>query len=173
MLPRTTTIDDPVAHRDLLARSRYGVIETSAGQLRGIVLRPWPKLLSWPEVWPVGRRFHGRGPVDRCRLYYNQPRRMPNYLALKYVVTTPGTRFATFRAALEVLDSVAAIKGIDAIVCDAANGRLTDRVMNRLGWEPLHSTRWHRNFIRRFYGTYPPAVAGLATPTTAPLGAEC
>jgi hypothetical protein len=33
--------------------------------------------------------------------------------------------------------------------------RLSDRLMARLGWEPLAPRRWHRNFIRRFYGVYP------------------
>ena len=61
---------------------------------------------------------------------------------------------------LTVLDEVAAIKGIDAIVCDAGNIRLSDRLMARLGWEPHKPQRWHRNYIRRFYGQYP-AVAAL------------
>jgi len=40
-------------------------------------------------------------------------------------------------------------------VCDAANVRLSDRFMARMGWEPHKPQRWHRNFIRRFYGEYP------------------
>jgi hypothetical protein len=80
---------------------------------------------------------------------------MANFLALKYIVTTFGTSFRTFRAALTALDVIAEIKQIDAIVCDAANMRLSDRVMARLGWEPHKPQRWHRNFIRRFYGVYP------------------
>ena len=50
------------------------------------------------------------------------------------------------------------MKQIDAIVCDAGNIRLSDRVMARLGWEPHKPQRWHRNFIRRFYGVYPSRV---------------
>ena len=99
------------------------------------------------------------GAPDRCLLYYNQPRRTPNFLALKYIVSTAGTSYATFRAALAVLDAVAELKRIDAIVCDAANIRLTDRLMARLGWEPHKPQRWHRNFIRRFYGVYPSAAS--------------
>ena len=97
----------------------------------------------------------GAGTADRCLLYYNQPWRMPNYLALKYIVSTAGSSYATFRAALKALDAIAAIKGTDAIVCDAGNIRLSERVMNRLGWEPHKPQRWHRNYIRRFYGRYP------------------
>jgi hypothetical protein len=134
---------------------RYGVIETAGGELRAVHLRPWPKLLAAPEFLPLGSKYHSRGTADRCLLYFNQPRRMPNFLALKYIVTTFGTSFGTFRAALTALDAIAEIKRIDAIVCDAANMRLSDRVMARLGWEPHKPQRWHRNFIRRFYGVYP------------------
>lgn len=155
-MPLTATILDLAAHRDLVVGGHYGVIETRDGGFYRLELRAWPKLLSWREVWPVGPRFHGRGPADRCRLYYNQPRRLPNFLALKYIVSTPGTSYATFRAALDVLDAIAQLKRTDAIVCDAANARLSDRLMQRLGWEAHKPQRWHRNFIRRFYGSYPP-----------------
>jgi hypothetical protein len=80
---------------------------------------------------------------------------MPNFLALRYIVSTAGTSYRTFRAALTALDAIAELKQIDAIVCDAANMRLSDRLMARLGWEPHKPQRWHRNFIRRFYGVYP------------------
>jgi hypothetical protein len=112
-----------------------------------------------PELLPLGPRYHRRGAADRCLLYYNQPRRMPNFLALKYVVSTAGTSYRTFRASLKVLDAIAALKRVDAMVCDAANSRLSDRFMARQGWEPHKPQRWHRNYIRRFYGEYP---AGLA-----------
>jgi hypothetical protein len=139
--------------------ARYGVIETAGGEWRAIHVRPWPKLASLPELLPLGPRYHCRGSADRCLLYYNQPRRMPNFLALRYVVSTAGTSYQTFRAALRVLDQVAAVKGIDAIVCDAGNIRLSDRLMARLGWEPHKPQRWHRNYIRRFYGVYPAAAS--------------
>jgi hypothetical protein len=84
---------------------------------------------------------------------------MPNFLALRYVVSTTGTSYRTFRAALTVLDRVAELKQIDAIVCDAGNVRLSDRLMARLGWEPHKRQRWHRNYIRRFYGVYPASPA--------------
>jgi hypothetical protein len=150
------TITDFDAGRERIRARRYGVIETCSGRLWAIHLRPWPKLVAWPELWPlVGPRYHGRGEADRCLLYYNQPRRMPSFLALKYIVSTRGTSYRTFRAALTVLDTVAELKRTDAIVCDAANPRLSDRLLARLGWQPHKPQRWHRNFIRRFYGTYP------------------
>jgi hypothetical protein len=109
-------------------------------------------LFSLRDLWPTGDEYHARGPADRCWLYYNQPWRMPNFLALKYIVSTRGTSYATFRAALAMLEQIAELKRTDAIVCDAANTRLSDRLLARLGWEPHRPQRWHRNFIRRFYG---------------------
>lgn len=156
------SIYDLEQNRASILRGRYGVIEASAGEFEAIELRPFPKLVSWPEVWPVRLKFHAQGPSDRCRLYYNQPRHSPNFLALKYIVSTQGTSYATFRAALAALDVVAAIKRTDAIVCDAANVRLSDRLMQRWGWQPHKPQRWHRNFIRRFYGEYPDACAHFA-----------
>jgi hypothetical protein len=151
------TICDLESGDEALRLRRHGVIETEEGALRAVHLRPWPKLVSLPELWPQGTRYHARGEADRCLLYFNQPRRTPNFLALKYVVSTAGTRYRTFRAALTALDAVAAIKQTDAIVCDAANMRLSERLMARLGWEPHKPQRWHRNYIRRFYGVYPAA----------------
>jgi hypothetical protein len=163
MLWPVEAICDLDAERERLRARRHGVIETVGGELRAVHLRPWPKLVSLTELWPLGPRYHARGDADRCLLYYNQPRRMANFLALKYVVSTRGTSYRTFRAALKVLDAIAELKRIDAIVCDAANIRLSDRLMARLGWEPHKPQRWHRNFIRRFYGVYPGRVAGLQT----------
>ena len=153
---RCESIEDFESGTDRIRARRYGVIETVSGQLRAVHLRPWPKVIAWPEIWPlVGTRYHAAGQPDRCLLYYNQPRRMPSFLALKYVVSTGGTSYATNRAALKVLDAIAELKRIDAIVCDASNMRLSDRLMARLGWESHKPQRWHRNYIRRFYGVYP------------------
>ena len=149
------TVTDWNAETEVIRRRRYGVIETSAGRLQAIHFRPWPKLLAWPEVLPVEPSYHARGKADRCLLYFNQPLRCSNFLALKYVVSTHGTSYATFCAALTTLDQVAEWKRSDAILCDAFNGRLSDRLLKRHGWEPHKPQRWHRNFIKRFYGEYP------------------
>lgn len=168
----THSITDLDAAREQLRAHRWGIIETLAGRLHRIHLRRWPKLVSLPELYPVGARYHARGRADRCLLYYNQPSRMPNFLALKYIVSTAGTSYRTFRASLVLLDTIAEIKRTDAIVCDAANFRLSDRLMARLGWEPHKPQRWHRNFIRRFYGQYPASLASVAgTSRAAPVTA--
>ncbi len=148
-------VTDIVAEADRIRAARYGVIETQQGRLAAIRLRPWPKLFSVRELWPVGDHFHAPGPADRCRLFYNQPLGCRRFLALKYVETTRGTSYSTFRAALTLLDAIAELKQSDALVCDAANRRLSDRFMRRMGWEPHAPMPWRRNFIRRFYGVYP------------------
>jgi hypothetical protein len=136
--------------------ARYAVIETSGGQLQAVHLRPFPKLISWPEIWPVASGYHAKGATDRCLLYYNQPDSCPNFLALKYVISSQNTSYTTLLAAAATLDAIAAAKQIDAILCDAANSRLSDRLLARQGWEKHKPSRWHRNFIKRFYGEYPP-----------------
>lgn len=140
---------------EALRRGRYGVIETNDGRITAVHLRPWPKLLSWPEIWPTRSRYHARGDADRCLLFYNQPRGHANFLALKYIVSTAGTSYATFRATLTQLDRIAELKRTDALLCDAANVRLSDRLFARFGWEAHAPARWRRNFIKRFYGVYP------------------
>jgi hypothetical protein len=157
------TICDLESEREALRVRRHGVIETVSGELHAVHLRFWPKLVSVPELWPQGSRYHGRGEADRCLLYFNQPWRMPNFLALKYIVSTEGTSYRTFRAALTVLDAIAAIKQTDAVVCDASNMRLSERLMARFGWEPHKPQRWHRNYIRRFYGVYPASAIVTAS----------
>jgi len=143
------------AGRAEIAGQRYGVIETVAGRLVALHFRPWPKLFAWPEFWPVGPDYHASGRADRCLLYYNQPRRHSQFLALRYMVSQRGATYATLCAALEVLDRVAELKRSDALLCDAANSRISERLMNRFGWEPHKPSRWHRNYIKRFYGRYP------------------
>jgi hypothetical protein len=138
----------------MIRAMRYGVIETAGGCLQAVHVRLFPKWLALPELLPVGERYHAGGAADRCLLYFNQPRSCPNFLALKYAVSTRATSYATLRAAVATLDAIAAEKKIDAIVCDAANSRLSDRLLARHGWEKHKPQRWHRNFIKRFYGEY-------------------
>ncbi len=152
-------VTDFASQSDALRRRRYGVIDVRNGRLHRVVLRPLPKLVSWPDLTVLGGWQHRHRTGDRCLLYYNQPRGMSTFLALKYVVSYRDATLATFRGALQVLDAVARIKGSDAIVCDAANLRLSERLGARWGWAPHCPSRWHRNFIKRFYGEYPDVPA--------------
>ena len=162
----TRTLIDPFADCEVLRRARYGVIETHQGRLVSILLRGWPKIATALEASLSGQSCHRSRPGDRCWLYYNQPRAFPNFLALAYVVSQRDCTLATLRRAMEVLDDVARVKGTDAILCDAWNPRISDRLLARSGWEPHKPTRWHRHFIKRFYGVYPAdrTEVGVAAP---------
>ena len=149
------TIYDLQSGQDAIRRRAYGVIEVSEGQLARIVFRPWPKLFSNDDVSWRGQ-FSSRGLVrDACRLYFNQPLAHRNFLALKYIVSHFGTKFATIRRAMLVLDQIAQIKQTDAIVAHVASSQISDRLMRRWGWEPHLEQTPRRQFIKRFYGEYP------------------
>lgn len=154
-MPLWQTITDPLADRPTLQRRRFGVIETRGGRLVAIHLRPFPLLLSRRELWLTGDDHNATGPKDTCRLYYNQPLRASRYLALKYIETTAHTSYVTFRAALTTLDWLAEVKQSDALVCEAANERISVRLLERFGWEPHAERVRGRNYIKRFYGVYP------------------
>lgn len=143
------TITDFQQDSERVRLGRYGVIETHAGELSHLTLRPWPTLFSLRELIPLTDRWKPNGVANRCRLYYNQPRGYEDFLALRYVACTEGTSYATFRAALKTLDLIADIKGSRALLCDASNRRLSERFLRRQGWEP-HAPQWgRRNYIRR------------------------
>ncbi len=149
------TLNDPFADGDSVRRGRYGVIEVIDGRLTAIHLRRFPKIISALEIETLGRRRHEHKPGNRCLVYYNQPRACPNYLALKYVVSQRDCTFSTIHRAAEALDEVARIKQSDALLCDVWNARISDRLLSRWGWEPHKPQRWHRHYIKRFYGVYP------------------
>ena len=158
-------ITDLHASADIVRRRRFGVIEMVQGQFAALQFRPWPKFASLPEIRLAGRWQHARRAGDRCRLYFNQPISSSNFLALTYVVSNRDTTFATFRGALCVLEEIAEIKQSDAILCDLGNPRISQRLLDRWGWQPLTRTRFHRPFIKRFYGDYTSrlAISSLAT----------
>jgi hypothetical protein len=60
-----------------------------------------------------------------------------------------------------VLDEIARLKRSDALLCDVSNWRISERLMARFGWEPHCPSRWHRHYIKRFYGEYPPPAGWL------------
>ncbi len=140
----------------LLRKRRFGVIEVVDGRLMGVMLRPWPKILVGPEVLWWGKWWHERRDGDRLLIYYNQPLRFSNFLALAYVVSASETSMRSIRVGAEALDEIARLKRSDALLCDVSNWRISRRFMQRLGWEPHCPSRWHRHYIKRFYGNYPP-----------------
>jgi hypothetical protein len=150
------TVTDLKAGVESIRQRRYGVIEAREGQFQRVRLRPYPKIASVPEVFWLGGWYHHLVPGDRCWLCYNQPRRFPNYVAVMSIVSARDTSLATIRRVLQTLDEIARIKGSDALLCDAANWRLSTAIMCHWGWEPHCPSYWHRHFIRRFTVDTPP-----------------
>lgn len=156
MRPLLETVTDLGEGAEVLRRRRYGVIEAAGGRFRRVLLRPLPKLVSVPEIRLLGRWVHRHRALDRCLLYYNQPWRFPNFLAVKYVVSARGTTLGTALRVLEVLDEIARLKRTDALLGAVINGRLSARLLARWGWQPHCPSRRQRHYIKRFYGRYPP-----------------
>lgn len=167
-MPWFETATDLTRDAARLARRRYGVIEVVDGCLQRVQLRPWPTVVSAPGILLFGGLRHRHSAGDRVRLYYNQPRRFDSFLVLKYVASSRETSLASIRRALETLDEIARIKRSDALLCDVANWRISTRLMARLGWQPHCPARWHRHYIKRFYGVYPPQpdwISGASAPS--------
>jgi hypothetical protein len=157
-VPLFDVITDLAEGADVLRRRHFGVIEVVEGRLRRIALRPFPKIISAPEILLFGGWHHRHKRGDRMLVFYNQPLRFPNFLALAYVVSSRETTRATANRAAAVLDEIARLKQSDALLCDVGNWRISTRLMARWGWEPHCPTRWHRHYIKRFYGAYPPRL---------------
>lgn len=161
-MPLFETVNDLAEGAETLRQRRYGVIEVADGRFRRIVLRPFPKIVSAPGISLLGGWHHQHLRGDHLRLYYNQPRRFPNFLVLRYIESARDTSMGTLARALAVLDEIARRKGSDALLCDVANWRITTKALGRWGWAPHCPSRFHRHFIKRFYGSYPPPPAWLS-----------
>jgi hypothetical protein len=153
--PLFETVTGLQAGAETIRRRRYGVIETAGSRLVSVRFRPFPKLATLPGVLFFGPRTHEHHTADRCRLYFNQPLRFPNFLALQYICSGQGTRLGTILSALATLDEIARIKQTDALLTDVLNWRISPKGLARYGWEPHKPSRWHRHYIKRFYGLYP------------------
>jgi hypothetical protein len=151
MRPWFESVSDLAMGSDLLRVRRYGVIETRDGELHRVWLRPFPKLVLGIGTQRIGQWRHERMSGDRCLLYYNQPRGHESFLALKYIQSSRDCTFQTARAAVRLLDRIAELKRSDAILCDASNLRISDRLLARWGWEEHAPMPWCRNFIKRLY----------------------
>ncbi len=148
-------VTDFAAGAETIRRWQSGVIDCRNGRFHHLGLRLLPKLATAPDILLLGNRRHRWWRGDRCLLYYHQPWRFRNFLVLQYMVSSCEATLGTLARALAVLDEVARLKQSDAILCDVANWRISDRVMRRCGFEPHCPSRWHRHFIKRFYGNWP------------------
>lgn len=109
--------------------------------------------VSVAQVWWEAR--YGRNDDDVCWLDYHQPRGMPSFLTLDYVRSGSLAGYKSFAGACHVLDEIARIRGAVAIVAHVSNGSISDRLLQRFGWQ-RHLEHWQgRHWIRRFYDGYP------------------
>lgn len=149
MTPFYQTITDLDIDRDAVVRRRYGTIETAGGKFVRLKLRPLPKIVTAPGVMLLGPIRHELWRDDRCLLFYDQPARFPQFLALKYLISGRHASAKTVLRAIKTVERIAEMKGCTALLCDIAAGRLLPHVVERFGFEP-HAPQWfHRNYIKR------------------------
>ncbi|MDZ7617478.1 MAG: hypothetical protein U1E05_10765, partial [Patescibacteria group bacterium] len=151
-MPLFETVTDLAQGVDLLRRRRFGMVAMVDGRFQRIHLRPWPKVATAPGVWLLGGLWHRLASGDRVWLYYNQPWGFSSFLVLRYVVSARSASLQSVARGLALIDEIARIKRSDAILCDVGNHRVSTRLLGRCGWEPHCPTRWHRHYIKRFYG---------------------
>lgn len=164
MHPPFQKITDVQAQAETLRQRAYGIIEMGNDKLVAVHLRPWPKFGSILESWWDDRWRRNWRTGNRCWLYYNQPLFHRNFMSLMYIASTKKTTLATIHGALVVLDEIARIKQTDALMCNVTNPRISDRMLQREGWERHCLDSPGRNFIKRFYGVYPPSPTSPCFP---------
>jgi len=150
------TVTDLESDRDVLKNRAYGVIEVCDQELKAIHLRPYPKLISIAEIkWGNFWKKRSQSSKDRVLLYYNQPIMHRNFLALKYFVSDNKSSLASIAISLSVLDYIASVKRIGAVLTEITNDRIKDRHLQHFGWEEHLQHQRGRHWIKRFYGQYP------------------
>lgn len=132
---------------------RRGRIVVEAGRLLGVERRRLHGA-SIARVW-IDSRFRGGTPRDGCSLLYSGTRGAPGFLAVDYARSGAGTRWESLRCALTVLDHIARLRQCVAIVAHISTWAISDRALQRFGWEPQSTRLAGRHWIRRFYDGYP------------------
>ena len=157
-----SSLTDPRENTDLLKRWRCGRIIMKAGKLQQIRRRWLPSTVSVAQV--LWQMTYGRMDDDICWLDYHQPIGMPGFLTLDYVRSGHKAGYKSFAGAVHVLDEIARARNAVAIVAHVTNGGISDRFMQRMGWQQ-HLQQWSgRHWIRRFYDGYPePAIERYLT----------
>lgn len=150
LLPK---LANPVDHPDSIRRWRCGRIIMRAGKLVCVQRRLFVGSVSMAQVWWQSR--YGRPDDDLCWLDYHQPWGMPGFLTLDYIRSGRRAGYKTFVGACHVLDEIARIRRASAIVAHVSTESISDRLLERLGWQ-RHLNHWSgRHWIRRFYDGYP------------------
>jgi hypothetical protein len=127
---------------------RCGQIVVRDGELVTVHRRFFGASASIVQViWQAG---WGRSNNSQCVIDYHSPLGMPGFITLDYIRAGQTAGYRTFRQAVRVLEQIAQIKKVHAIVAHVTNPLITDRLLTRLGWE-RHCLNWKgRHWIRRF-----------------------
>jgi len=153
---RLGSVADPISGSHQIRRWRYGRIVMQAGRLVEIQHRLSAGSVSIAQVWWQSK--YGRSDDDLCWLDYHQPLGMPRFLTLDYVHSGRAAGYKSFIGAIHILSEIARTRNALAIVAHVSNGNISDRLLQRTGWE-RHLSSWKgRHWIRRFYDGYPDFV---------------
>ncbi len=135
-----------------IGRWRQGRIVVQNGQLVQVQRRWLGGNTSMAQVWWQAK--YGRADDDLLWLDYHQPRGMPGFLTLDYIRSGKKAGYRSLVRALDVLNEIARIRSVVAIVAHISNAKITDRFLLRQGWQQ-HMPDWQgRHWIRRFYDGY-------------------
>ena len=152
---RIDAVTDPIQGAEQLKRWRRGRIVMRSGRLIEIQRRLTSGSVSVAQVWWQAR--YGRSDDDLCWLDYHQPLGMPGFLTLDYIRAGTQAGFKSLIGAHHVLEEIARLRAATAIVAHVSNANISDRFLQRLGWQ-RHLEHWSgRHWIRRFYDGYPPS----------------
>ncbi|QDT11054.1 hypothetical protein [Planctomycetes bacterium K23_9] len=150
------SVDDPISGAEQIRRWRCGRIVMQDGALVEVKHRLICGSVSMAQVWWQAK--YGRMNDNICWLDYHQPIGMPQFLTLDYIRAGERAGYKTFLGAIHVLNEIARIRSATAIVAHISNSTITDRFLQRQGWE-RHLKQWSgRHWIRRFYDGYPESV---------------
>lgn len=149
-LDRTT---NPRRDADKVRRWRCGRIVMRDGRLVEVQRRLMTGNVSIAQVWWQAK--YGRSDDNVCWIDYHQPFRSSGFLTLDYIRAGNRAGYRSFSGAAHVLDDIAHLCGSVAIVAHVTNSQISDRLLQRLGWQ-RHLENWNgRHWIRRFYDGYP------------------
>ncbi|HBJ35186.1 MAG TPA: hypothetical protein DDZ51_10615 [Planctomycetaceae bacterium] len=150
MMKRTVT--DLRIQSGVLKTWPSGKIRMSGGKLLDIRCGIVARRSSVARVW-LESRFRSQ-PPDRCVLHYHSPF-LSRYLSLDLVLAGPQTHLSTIRGACAMLDEIARLRGAVAIFAHVSTTRISDRLLQRLGWQRHLQGESGRHWIKRFYNGYP------------------
>lgn len=123
------------------------------GKLVEVQRRWFVGSVSVAQVWWQTR--YGRPDDDFCWLDYHTPLGMPSFLTLDYIRSGRKAGYKTFVGACHILDEIARLKNVCAIVAHVSTSAISDRLLQRLGWQRHLQQHSGRHWIKRFYEGYP------------------